>query len=127
MRKLGEQWVEDYGTVNHMVKAVEQENPRCCEYGCDHCCFEHFYCKKSRSSDCNYGENYIIKDLGILNEDGCLPAPWDKTFYPNIYEGLLTIYTSNRRVLVCCEDDDMSMFVNGKTRQEAIDRWNRRA
>jgi len=99
MRKLGEQWVEEIDGQEHMVKCIGLADDM----------------------------SIITKDIGVLNEDGCLPVPWDKTFYPNIYEGLLTIYTSNRRVLVCCEDDDMSMFVNGKTRQEAIDRWNRRA
>jgi hypothetical protein len=124
MRKLGEQWVEKGSDGKmHMYKCIP-------EALCDLCAFKIGEYQQHGGIVCKHEKCVTaqgrVKDLGILNEDGCLPAPWDKTFYPNIYEGLLLIYTSDRPVLVCCEDDDISMFAKGKTKQETIDAWNRR-
>ena len=84
MRKLGEQWVEEIDGKKHMLKAVEGENCTGCAFGKMH--------KGSglnnihvcdREDDCplEYSDT-VVKDLGVLNEDGCLPSPWGG--YPKI-------------------------------------------
>lgn len=128
MRKLGEQWVEEIDGKEHMVKAVNQTN-KCS--GCVFCtsiwCADHN--QSERDFDCM---TMIIKDLGILNDDGCLPEERtgkyptikdrndDQAFFGHIWD------------CVVCEkigDDDgaIEVRVSALTRQEAIDRWNRRA
>ena len=123
MRKLGEQWIEEIDGKPQMVKAVKQTN-KCS--GCVFCtsiwCSDHN--QSERDFDCM---TMIIKDLGILNEDGCLPSPWGG--YPKIVrvgrEGFCTY-----KVRFYLKHGIVYGFtlieVTGNTRQEAIDAWNRR-
>ncbi len=97
-RKLGEQWVgkspED-GKM-HMYKAVEVATRGLCS-------------------------DIVVKDLGILNKDGCLPSAWDKALYPQVYRTTETIWYAH------AESYGIFMEAKGNTKQEAIDAWNRRA
>ncbi len=67
---------------------------------------EKFYCGKAKLKK---------------NEDGCLPAPWDKELYPTVYQ------TSGDIWLVHAESYGIEMWTKGSTKEEAIGRWNRRA
>ena len=101
MRKLGEQWVEVIDGKRHMLKCIGLADDM----------------------------SIITKDIGILNEDGCLPAPWNKNLYPNIDEHDLNIYQNGAPIhyfLIYGDDGLIKMWAEGKTRQEAIDAWNRR-
>ena len=125
MKELGEQWVEEIDGQEHMVKAVKPvELCQGCLYngnggGCWWSGFD---------DECEMGSRFIIKDLGILNEDGCLPSPWGG--YPKIVrvgrEGFCTykvrFYLKHGKVY-----GFTLIEVTGNTRQEAIDAWNRRA
>jgi hypothetical protein len=123
MRKLGEQWVEEIDGKEHMLKAVKQTN-KCS--GCVFCtsiwCADHN--QSERDFDCM---TMIIKDLGILNEDGLLPCPFCGE-YPEIKYGINGDgwhYVE----LSCCKyvdrmsgySTDMEGFFRGM-----IERWNRR-
>jgi len=124
MRQIGEQWIEDYGTVKYMAKAAKQENPECCESSCDFCCFEHFYCTKARIADCNYGKNYIVKDLGPVNEEGCL-AEERTGLFPTIEEitdGIWKASVYSNEGLTQIEIEVWSTSEQG-----VKDAWNRRA
>jgi len=126
MRKLGEQWIELIDEQEHMVKAVQSVDIGACT-ACD---FEgqESKCAGFPNSVCGRNSNhFIIKDLGILNEDGCLPSPWGG--YPKIVrvgrEGFCTykvrFYLKHGMVY-----GFTLIEVTGNTRQEAIDAWNRR-
>ena len=71
--------------------------------------------------DCPVRNSHYIKDLGILNEDGCLPSAWDKALYPQVYRTTETIWYAH------AESYGIFMEAKGKTKQEVIDAWNRRA
>ena len=138
MNELGEQWIEEIDGKKHMLKAVAQLsiydgksiNGRTC-HGCsfvdewdDDCTLKNPPCRISEHK----AGPFIIKDLGILNEDGCLPSPWGG--YPKIVrvgrEGFCTykvrFYLKHGRVY-----GFTLIEVTGNTRQEAIDEWNRRS
>lgn len=66
-------------------------------------------------------DNGHWKDLGILNGDGCLPAPWDETKYPKITVLIGNVY--NIEVM----KGHWFMQVRGDTLEKAVERWNRRA
>ena len=117
MRKLDEQWIEEIDGKKHMLKAVNYSE------GCNGCIFlrydpdEFYTCNRSRLG-CPVDDGMIIKDLGILNEDGLLPCPFCEE-YPNL--------ENNGYFWYCCTNDDCLAEVGtGKTKQEAIDIWNRR-
>jgi hypothetical protein len=124
MRQIGEQWVEKgvHDNKNHMYVAVENIGESClgCAFGCEsndvcHYCMAEFgKCPVNKS-------DVIIKDLGILNKDGCLPAPWDSTKYPKITVLFGNVY--NIEVM----EGFWFMQVRGDTKEKAIERWNRRA
>ena len=119
LRKLGEQWIEEIDGKKHMLKAVNYSE------GCNGCIFlrynsyEFYTCDRGRLG-CPVDNGMIIKDLGILNEDGCLPAPWDKELYPDFYHASKTLWC------VHAESNDLEMKAVGNSKQEAIDAWNRR-
>ena len=136
-RKLNEQWVEELDGKKHMVKAVEIEPEKDCD--CGGCTFYRSpnLCghpllggDEELISNCPISEysGLVAKDLGILNDDGCLPSPWGG--YPKIVrvgrEGFCTykvrFYLKHGRVY-----GFTLIEVTGNTRQEAIDAWNRRA
>ena len=75
------------------------------------------------------GGNYVIKDLGILNEDGCLPNCWGQ--YPAIRESNGGLYLmgglAGKRHYLCIAEGEATCFTESyATKQEAIDAWNRR-
>ena len=109
--KIDEQWVEkgSDGKI-HMYKAVEGLCEKC---DISHTC--------NLSVDCHMERGLIAKDLGILNKDGCLPAPWDSTKYPKITVLIGNVY--NIEVM----EGFWFMQVRGDTLEKAIERWNRRA
>jgi hypothetical protein len=118
MRKLGEQWVEEIDGKPHMVKAVKQTN-KCS--GCVFCtsiwCADHN--QSERDFDCM---TMIIKDLGVLNENGCLPCSfcgeYPKIIHPTENMPVVSIVHTGvgHRIL-------LEFF---SSEQEAIDAWNRR-
>lgn len=118
MRQSGEQWVEELDGKKHMLKAVQSDH-LCsgCVFSCTTFCRDPLM--SERDIDCS--QMIVIKDLGILNEDGCLPAPWDETKYPKITVLIGNVY--NIEVM----DGHWFMQVRGDTLEKAIERWNRRA
>gem|GEM_PF-2503083 len=133
MHKLGEQWVEEIDGKEHMLKAVK----RICIYdgksidgytchGCsfvdnwdDDCTLDNPPCLISQHT----AGDFIIKDLGILNEDGCLKS--DFGIYPAIYRHVI-MGVNGYMVKACATDPYVGKYAWGKTKQEAIDAWNRR-
>ncbi len=128
MRQLDEQWIEELDGVRRMVKLCESNYK---EIGtCGGCIYHRWdegdWCDVAPLKACvEFG--YIVKDLGPVNEDGCLPSPWGG--YPKIVrvgrEGFCTykvrFYLKHGRVY-----GFTLIEVTGNTRQEAIDAWNRR-
>lgn len=119
MRKLGEQWVEEIYGKKHMLKAVAPVDlcQGCC-FNCNQggCCWDGF-------DDCQMGSFFIIKDLGILNEDGLLPCPFCKE-YPELVEES----DENDEAIYTVEHECSVLIEAGwwHDRQQAIDAWNRR-
>ena len=117
MRKLGEQWVEEIDGKPHMVKAVKQTN-KCsgCVFCTSYWCGDHI--QSEREFDCS---TMIIKDLGILNEDGLLPCPFCGE-YP-------LVEPENRLAGFGCHCDKCKCAVSGlyESMEEVIEEWNRRA
>ena len=121
MRKLGEQWVEYIYGKNHMVKNVFNGSGN---KVCFHCTFSDIDWRSPSHVICRYGkpcpikEGYI-KDLGIVNDEGCLPE--ERTgLYPTIRP------FENSKWCVAVRDIKITVLAYGDTRQEAIDAWNRR-
>ena len=111
-RKLGEQWVEEIDGKKHIVKAVKGLCENC---GVSHLC--------NLSSDCPMAWGLVGKDLGILNEDGCLPS--DFGVYPEVYEHTL-MGIDGYMVKAYTSEPHIGKYAWGKTKQQAIDAWNRR-
>lgn len=123
-RKLGEQWVETLkdGT-RHMFKLVE-------EYGFG---YRWVYRETGNGveanldvgSSCSNSDPKVIsfKDLGILNEDGCLPNCWGE--YPRIEE-LVDVHIKEHWFRCITRNNVYCATDSCKTKQEAIDAWNRR-
>lgn len=112
-RKLCEQWVEEIDGKKHMYKAVEGPCEKC---DISHTC--------NLSADCHMERGLIAKDLGVLNEDGCLPS--DFGVYPEVYEHVL-VGINGYMAKAYISDPHVGKYAWGKTKQEAIDAWNRRA
>jgi Lar family restriction alleviation protein len=117
MRQLGEQWVEELDGKKHMLKAVPPIHL------CSGCVFSNkALCSdpmmSERDIDCS---KMIVKDLGVLNENGVLPCP-----FCGSYPELFTTFWRNASAISCtscgCTSDD-----EYKSLQQAIDAWNRRA
>ena len=115
--KIGEQWVEELDGKRHMLKALNSTyNCNGCAYLCDN-----GKCSHESIIECPvYTIDAIIKDLGVLNEDGCLPSVWSNNLYPQVYRTTETIWYAH------AESYGIFMEAKGKTKQEAIDAWNRR-
>jgi hypothetical protein len=96
MRKLGDQWVEVINGQEHIFKAVEPL----------------------------INGNTDIKDLGILNEDGCLTNCWGE--YPGIEE-LADVHTREHWFRCITRNNVYCATESYKTKQQAIDAWNRRS
>jgi hypothetical protein len=108
MRKLGEQWIEIIDGQEHMVKCVGIRNPVIAD-----------------------GNNFITKDLGILNTSGLLPIPFDVPdgypIYPVINE--YSRDTDGEPDLFQVSYSHMNYHINFgiyNSEQQAIDAWNRR-
>ena len=119
--KIGEQWVEELDGKKRMLKAVEGTyNCNGCVYLCDN-----GKCSHESIIECPvYKIDAIIKDLGILNEDGCLPS--DFGVYPEVYEHTL-MGIDGYMVKAYTSEPHIGKYAWGKTRQQAIDAWNRRS
>lgn len=121
-RKLGEQWVEQgfHDNKMHIYKAIEligKPCQGCCNLGLGGECFW------ESPKYCRNGCDYIIKDLGILNEEGCLPS--DFGVYPEVYEHTL-MGIDGYMVKAYTSEPHIGKYAWGNTKQEAIDAWNRR-
>ena len=123
MHKLGEQWVEVIDGQEHMLKVVEKVSEK--SYDCTGCIFNgHNGTCRYHSQNCPSGEveHGYIKDLGILNEDGCLPCPfcggYPKIIHPTENMPVVSIVHTGlgHRIL-------LEFF---SSEQQAIDAWNRR-
>lgn len=121
MRQSGEQWIEELDGKRHMLKAVQSDH-LCsgCAFSCTTFCRDPLMSK--RDIDCS--KMIIIKDLGVLNEDGCLPS--DFGVYPEVYEHVL-MGINGYMVKAYISDPLVGKYAWGKTRQQAIAAWNRRA
>ena len=137
-RELNEQWVELIDGQEHMVKLVEGKVDRANR--CGGCAFRNEYKKlceirggvKHISEVGCARQHLIIKDLGVLNEDGCLPSPLGG--YPKIIHEVDQNRTENGEDvhydnLWCVEIHEPFLICTNEypTKQEAIDAWNRRA
>ena len=120
MKELGEQWIEVIDGKKHMLKAVNSTyNCNGCAYLCDN-----GKCSHESIIECPvYKIDAIIKDLGILNEDGCLPS--DFGVYPEVYEHTL-MGIDGYMVKAYTSEPHIGKYAWGKTKQEAVDAWNRR-
>lgn len=137
LRILNEQWYEkgDDGKY-HMYKAVKpyktakgMGDSRCtgCRFVNDagDCLWEQEGNLNSYSKSCGCGQNFVIIELGILNDDGCLPSSWGD--YPTIsvpsYEKEpWCVYAYLRRKEVVIKQEKAW----GDTEQDAVDNWNKR-
>jgi len=127
MKELGQQWIEVIDGKMHMLKAVE--GPKIVNglmegNTCHGCCYVDKWdddCLNPNQA-CPVGKGVIIKDLGILNEDGCLPCPfcgeYPKIIHPTENMPVVSIVHTGvgHRILEFFSSE-----------QKAIDAWNRRA
>ena len=123
--KLNEQWVEELDGKRHMLKAVQSDH-LCsgCAFSCTTFCRDPLMSER----DIACSQMIIIKDLGILNEDGCLPSSWGG--YPEVIRVGKPNFVTYFKVSLVVKYGDGSgiqIHVTGKTKQQAIDAWNRRA
>ena len=128
MRQLGEQWIVEIDGVKHMVKAVKQRkeisNIEFKIHPCRKCLFQIDDCDCAYPSSgwkCDMEKGLIIKDLGILNGDGCLPS--DFGIYPEVY-GHTLMGIDGYMAKAYASDPHVGKYAWGKTKQEAIDTWN---
>ena len=116
--KIGDQWIEVIDGKRHMVKAVKGK--------CERCVISHTC---NLSVGCHMELGLIAKDLGVLNEDGLLPCPFcgEYPLVENAYEGVSGHNTPDGFWRISCFGKNHEMaFFSGKTKQQAIDAWNRR-
>lgn len=115
MKKIGDRFMAELcDGRTHLLKAVK--NTGSC-FGCDLKAFDNCYglCEASIGND-----KIVIKDLGVPNEEGCLPAPWDNGLYPTVYSTKYGVW------FAYAVSYGIEMWARGETMQEAIDQWNRR-
>lgn len=119
MRQSGEQWVEVIEGERHLVMEVKSDKEHA---ACPRCMFNggHGTCVYPED-DCPVRNGHYIKDLGILNENGCLPCPLCGG-YPR-----LAMYDEKTNYYAYCNDCGTCIGERVyPTEQEAIDAWNRR-
>lgn len=119
MKKLGEQWIEVIDGKRHLLMIVENTS----ELVCNGCSFGYY---QAGDHHCKFGldcptSDGIIKDLGILNDEGLLPCPFCGE-YP-------VIQPENRLAGFGCHCDKCKCAVSGlyESMEEVIEEWNRRA
>ena len=131
MREINEQWVEAIDGKRHMVKAVKGVEG---EKLCTACIFKpRIYPDYSKIRHdtvqtpfrCAYGvlcpiEEGYIKDLGPVNEEGCL-AEERTGLFPRV------AYVEKDTWVAEFHNSSIDFSCYGKTKQQAIDVWNRRA
>ena len=121
MKELGEQWIEVIEGERHLVMEVKSDKEHA---ACPRCMFNgrHGTCVYPED-DCPVRNGHYIKDLGILNEDGCLPCPfcgeYPKIIHPTENMPVVSIVHTGAGHRILLE------FFSSE--QEAIDEWNRRA
>jgi len=133
MKELGDQWIEEIDGKKHMVKAVTPYRDNKCD-GCSFLCsvgLKTIECKVESIIGCKmdinqrpcpvFARNLIIKDLGVLNDDGCLPNCWGE--YPVIecHSEVVVLWYCRTYGNVRC------ITAGCSTKEEAIDNWNGRA
>jgi hypothetical protein len=116
MKQLGEQWIED----GRMYKAVVGRQKYC--LGCSKN-DDSVVCRCKNIVGCEEGENFIIKDLGPVNKDGCL-AEERTGLFPKF--STMAVGTSSKWML-SVKANGFLIAVYGSTRQEVINLWNQRA
>lgn len=122
MHEVGDQWIETIDGQEHMVKAVKITRN---SWPVDNGFRDGYFFTNNKIVDEKYSYYEVIKakDLGIVNEDGCLPNCWGE--YPHV-EGVrdtktwVVWYRCVTRIGMYCTTDSY------KTKEEAIDEWNRR-
>jgi hypothetical protein len=120
--KLGEQWIEIIDGHEHMVKCIDIETgvypqTNFYKYGI---LIKTELCEEKK----NFWNRYTLKDLGILNEDGCLTNCWGE--YPEIEE-LVDVHTREHWFRCITRNNVYCATESYKTKQQAIDAWNRRS
>ena len=90
MRKLGEQWI------------AKQDDGR------------NHLIQKVDAKEGHY------KDLGPVNEEGCLPMPCDSNVYPEVSELIGNVWIAK------AQSRTIYMEARGRGKQVCIDAWNRR-
>ena len=140
MRILGEQWIEEVDGVRHMVKVAEPHDDSWwdriaeCDGGtCAGACALYEKCKASGNMEdfCPVAESspersdyddVYIKDLGPVNEEGCLAE--ERT---GLFPKISRLEIDDCVWVAAVHDDFVTVMAYGNTEQEAIDAWNRRA
>ena len=102
MRLLGEQWIEEHiDGKTHMYKVVGMSTKGLCT-------------------------DIIIKDLGIVNEEGLLPCPFCEE-YPKVSSYGFRWEPKEYGIFHLCKDSFSKIETRHyATTQQAIDAWNRR-
>lgn len=124
MKELVEQWIEVINGQEHMVKEVSALS-----YGDCNGCFLFTVAGCGKVTDfAPCSSDTIIKDLGILNDDGLLPCPFcgEYPVVENAYEGCGYTPPDGYWRVYCSNDNHEISVSSGKRRQESIDAWNRR-
>ena len=125
MRNIGDQWIEEIDGKKHMLKAVQGESCNGCAFGKMHKgsgLNDIHVCDREDDCPLEYADT-IVKDLGILNGDGCLPS--DFGIYPEVY-GHTLMGIDGYMAKAYASDPHVGKYAWGNTRQEAIDAWNKR-
>ena len=121
MREINEQWIEEGSDGKmHMYKAVEGIH-------CSGCCYDEgdrgCYISGLGCPTDNGETDLVVRDLGPVNEDGCLAEertglfPVVENRFHNLWAVTVSIDDFVKNVQVTCYGD---------TKQQAIDAWNRR-
>ena len=133
MIKLGDQWVEVIDGKMHMLKAVERPEEISHISARVHPCFKCFFqmddydCSYPRATwKCDLAKNIIIKDLGVLNDDGFLPCP----FCGEPSSGIASIRSIALVGILAnfiCKKCEAQITFCADTVEHCLDAWNRRA
>ena len=118
--KIGEQWIEN----GRMYKAISGK------FNCLGCSLDNgsVMCIHKNIVECEEGQNFIIHDLGPVNEDGLLACPFCKEFPKGVSKG--TEYKNDCEISIfyiehSCKVIQTTEFTYSE--QQSIDAWNWRA